>query len=132
MTTTINKTAIWHRAATMAMQVSAAAGKPQQYTFGKPRDARCLWANIAGTPECKEHGEPGAIAVVCVEWRKPESFGDDDASVSGYWLSPDGQTARCAAHASVHRNEDGTLRLGEWDIKPPQQIVDFARQEFAW
>jgi hypothetical protein len=118
---------VWERAARQA-EVLAARG--QNWQMGKPGDATAVWAAGAGRPSYRilKAGE-GAIAVVQVEWRRPEGFDDDDASTGGYLLHTKSGTVRVAAHASVFREADGTVRLGRWISEDgrPRELSAFVR-----
>ncbi len=120
MTTTRTRLAVWQRAAIRAAEM---ATQKQTWSYGRPADANAVWAAGPGMPTYARYAEPGALAVVLVEWRRPEAFDDDDASTGGYFLALKGNDAvRVQAHVSVFRAEDGTLRLGRWDRELPRQV----------
>ena len=117
MTTTKTKLAVWQRA---AIRAEEEASKGKTWTYGRKQDATAVWAAGPGMPTYTQYAEAGAVALVIVEWRRPEGFSDDDTSKGGYYLHP-GNGVRVSAHASVHRAADGALTLGRWideDSKP--------------
>lgn len=55
---------------------------------------------VAVGSAAEKRGQAGKV-VIGVEWRKPEYFGDDDLSVGGYLLKPDGRSTRVAREFSA-------------------------------
>lgn len=124
---TTTRCSVWQRAAERAEELTA-SGKT--YTLGKKTDARIVWAAGVGTPTHTKYAEPNAIAVVTVEWRRPEGISDDDLSTGGYILSPSGDNVRVAAHTNVFRAADGSLTHGPWigEDGQPRKLGSLAQE----
>jgi hypothetical protein len=109
MTTTTTSMPVWMRGAMRCEHLPA----PGIWTWGAKDDRIAVWAAGPASDSYRKDAEPGAVAVVYYEWRKPEAFADDDLSAGGFYLLPDGATVRQQDHASVFCGGDG-LVLGRW------------------
>ena len=128
------KRVVWKQAGLRAKDL---APNNQTWTYGKATDQHAMWAAGIGMASHTKFAEEGSIAVLMVEWRRKEAFGDDDKSLGGMYLNSKSGMVRIQAVTNIFENADGSMSLGEWkidgkSIKLPKNIQDAVNFEGSW